>query len=74
METVVIGQLGSILGIVLGLVTGIAFASLADFNFSIPWGAVIAATIITFVVAVVAGSYPAMKAARLDPIESLRYE
>ncbi|NQX77623.1 ABC transporter permease [Gilvibacter sp.] len=74
METVVIGQLGSILGILLGLGTGLAFAKLADFNFSIPWGAVIAATIITFLVAVVAGSYPAMKAARLDPIESLRYE
>lgn len=73
-ETIVIGQLGSILGILLGLVTGIAFAKIFDFEFTLPWTAMIWATIITFLVAVIAGSYPAAKAAKLDPIESLRYE
>ena len=73
-ETIVIGQLGSILGIILGILTGIAFASFTGFAFSLPWGALIGATIISFVTAVIAGSYPASKAARLDPIESLRYE
>ncbi len=73
-ETIVIGQFGSILGIVLGIVTGFAFAKILEFDFSLPWSAMIWATIITFLVAVIAGSYPATKAARLDPIESLRYE
>jgi putative ABC transport system permease protein len=73
-ETIVIGQLGSILGIILGIATGIAFAAIFDFKFSLPWGALIGATIISFLTAVIAGSYPATKAARLDPIESLRYE
>ena len=74
METIVIGQFGSILGILLGILTGFVFAKAFDFDFSLPWSAIIWATIITFLVAVIAGSYPATKAAKLDPIESLRYE
>ncbi len=74
METIVIGQFGSILGIILGILTGLAFAKIFDFDFSLPWAAMIWATVITFIVAIIAGSYPASKAARLDPIESLRYE
>ncbi len=74
METIVIGQFGSILGIILGVLTGYAFARIFEFDFTLPWSAMIWATIITFLVAVIAGSYPASKAARLDPIESLRYE
>lgn len=73
-ETIVIGQFGSILGIILGVLTGLGFAVGFDFEFSLPWTAMIWATIITFLVAVIAGSYPASKAAGLDPIESLRYE
>jgi putative ABC transport system permease protein len=73
-ETIVIGQFGSILGIILGVLTGFAFAKIFEFEFALPWTAMIWATIITFIVAVIAGSYPAAKAARLDPIESLRYE
>ncbi|MFT7628565.1 MAG: putative ABC transport system permease protein [Ulvibacter sp.] len=73
-ETIVIGQFGSILGILLGIGTGAIFASVLDFDFTLPWSAMLWATLITFLVAVIAGSYPATKAAQLDPIESLRYE
>lgn len=73
-ETIIIGQLGGLLGIILGILLGYGFAAIVDFNFVIPWGAMIAASIITFAVAVLSGSYPANKAARLDPVESLRYE
>ena len=73
-ETIVIGQFGCVLGIILGIATGAIFASVLDFAFSLPWAAMLWATLITFLVAVIAGSYPATKAARLDPIESLRYE
>jgi len=73
-ETLVIGQLGGLVGLILGILTGYAIASLLDFAFVIPWGAILAAFVTTFLVAVVSGSYPAVKAARLDPIEALRYE
>ena len=73
-ETIVIGQIGSILGIILGILTGMVFASFFESEFSLPWVPMIWATIITFIVAIIAGFYPAMKASKLDPIESLRYE
>lgn len=73
-ETIVIGQFGSILGIILGVITGYVFAKVVGFDFQLPITPMIWATIITFVIAVIAGSYPASKAAKLDPIESLRYE
>ncbi|WP_296381754.1 ABC transporter permease [Winogradskyella sp.] len=74
METVIIGQLGGILGIILGILIGWGVAKGFKLDFSTPWIAMIWATSIAFIVAVVSGLYPATKAAKLDPIESLRYE
>ena len=74
METIIIGQLGGILGILLGILIGWGVASAFGLQFSTPWVAMIWATSIAFIVAVISGLYPATKAAKLDPIESLRYE
>ncbi|MBC2846171.1 ABC transporter permease [Winogradskyella flava] len=74
METVIIGQLGGILGILLGILIGWGVSKGFKLEFSTPWVAMIWATSIAFIVAVISGLYPATKAARLDPIESLRYE
>jgi len=74
METIIIGQLGGLLGTILGILIGLAVAKGFDLEFSTPWVAMIWATSIAFVVAIVSGLYPATKAAKLDPIESLRYE
>ena len=73
-ETIAIGQIGSVLGILLGIATGMIFSSFFESEFSLPWIPMLWATIITFIVAIIAGFYPAMKASKLDPIESLRYE
>lgn len=73
-ETLIIGQLGGLVGILFGILTGYLIAVAIDFSFVIPWMAIVAAFITTFIVAVVSGSYPALKASKLDPIEALRYE
>ncbi len=73
-ETLVIGQMGGILGIILGISAGYGIASLLDFDFVTPWAAIFSAFVTTFVVAIVSGSFPALKASKLDPIEALRYE
>lgn len=74
METLVIGQLGGIIGTILGILIGYIAATGLDFGFVIPWSAISWAFIISFIVAIASGLYPAIKASKLDPIEALRYE
>jgi putative ABC transport system permease protein len=73
-ETLLIGQIGGIAGIIFGILIGSAFAAIMDFAFIIPWMAIFAAFGTSFMVAIVSGLYPAIKASKLDPIEALRYE
>ena len=74
METLIIGQMGGVLGTIIGISLGYLVSTLAEFEFVIPWLAIISAFVISFIVAIASGSYPAWKAAKLDPIEALRYE
>lgn len=73
-ETLVISQLGCLAGIFMGVSTAMIFAKLFDFAMLIPWTVIIAAIGIAVITALLAGTYPAKKAADLDPVESLRYE
>ena len=73
-ETIIVGQLGGILGIILGILVGLALSAAAGFNFTTPWLAMFSAFAITFLVAIISGLFPAIKASKLDPIEALRYE
>lgn len=73
-EAVTITQLGGLAGILFGVGIGNLVGVFLDTPFFIPWGWVIMAIFICFLVGIVSGWYPARKAARLDPIESLRHE
>jgi putative ABC transport system permease protein len=73
-ETLLIGQLGGIAGIIFGILIGYGISTAIDFAFVIPWGAILAAFVTSFMVAIISGLYPAIKASKLDPIEALRYE
>lgn len=73
-EAVVICQIGGIVGILLGILAGNIVTPLLGGSFLVPWGWMFLGFTLCMIVGIVSGFYPAMKAARLDPIEALRYE
>ncbi len=73
-ESVIISQIGGILGIIFGVLIGIVLAGVMKGPFQIPWAWILLAVFINTLVGLVSGIFPAMKAAKMDPIESLRYE
>ncbi|MEZ4984257.1 MAG: FtsX-like permease family protein [Saprospiraceae bacterium] len=73
-EAVVISILGGIFGIILGVLIGNVVSLLFGSAFLFPWLWITVALITCTVVGLLSGLYPALRAAALDPIESLRYE
>jgi putative ABC transport system permease protein len=73
-EAILIGQLGGFLGIFLGIFVGNIVSFLIKSPFIVPWLWIFSGVLLCFLVGLVSGYLPAVKAARLDPIVALRYE
>jgi putative ABC transport system permease protein len=73
-EAVTLCWLGASIGIVLGVLVGGAFGALVGMPLGIPYSWIIISIVICSALGMVSGAYPAWKAAKLDPIEALRYE
>ncbi|WP_456426138.1 ABC transporter permease [Rhodocaloribacter sp.] len=67
-------QIGGVIGILLGALAGNLVAVYFDISATFPLGWAIGAVFMVTAIALVFGGYPALKAARLNPIDSLRYE
>ncbi len=74
MEAVVLCEVGGVIGVLLGIVGGNLAGHFMHLPVIIPYDWAVIGLVICSVVGIVFGTYPAHKAANLDPIESLRYE
>lgn len=73
-EALAIGQIGGLFGIFLGIVIGNLVGMLVGAGFIVPWNWIFGGVLLCLIVGLVSGYYPAAKAAKLDPIEALRFE
>ncbi|HEY9340480.1 MAG TPA: ABC transporter permease [Hanamia sp.] len=73
-ESVFISLIGAIFGIILGVIVGNVVGLFLHTGFVVPWMWVVIGIVVCSAVGLSAGLYPAVKAARLDPIVALRYE
>ena len=66
--------LGGVIGIIIGVILGLVLNKSFGFPAALPVFWVAVGFLVSVSVGLISGVYPAVKAARLDPIEALRYE
>ncbi len=73
-EAVVLSAMGGAIGILSGLILSFLIPRVLGWPVSVSTTAILIAVIFSIAVGIFFGYYPARKAARLNPIEALRYE
>jgi putative ABC transport system permease protein len=73
-ESVLITMTGAVIGILIGTLAAWGIMSYLKLEAVIAWNAAITACVVAFIVGTFFGVYPAMRAARLSPVDALRYE
>jgi len=73
-EALILTEMGGVIGIFVGVLGGNIVALLLKISVVFPWDWAIIGIVVCSAIALIFGSYPAYKAASLDPIEALRYE
>lgn len=74
-EAILVCMMGGVAGVVFGVgIGGVVSGAMGGSGFVIPWTWVFTGLVICVLVGVISGYWPASKAAKLDPIESLRFE
>ena len=71
-ETIILSLLGALLGLIIGIVGIIIVKSLFDWQLVFTWASVFYTFFISLILSILFGAYPAMQAAKLDPIIALK--
>jgi putative ABC transport system permease protein len=73
-ESITLSLIGGMIGIVIGFTIASIVSLLSPLPYVIePWS-IAAGLVVTFVIGLIFGTYPANKASRLDPVEALHHE
>ena len=73
-EAIILSIVGGITGIGVGLLLAGLIAVVSPLSFAVAGWSIILGLVVTFIIGVVFGTYPAWKAAGFDPVEALRFE
>ncbi|WP_118973482.1 ABC transporter permease [Taibaiella koreensis] len=73
-ESIMISLAGGVIGVITGILIGNIVSLLLKTGFIVPWMWISIGIVSCTIVGLASGLYPAARAARLDPIEALRYE